>query len=269
MRASKSFLLIFLCHYATTLAFSCGEFASYPGAAYTTTDPVEIRSPHSYCSYLDVHQSYTWENDDVQSIWINFDDQCHLEEGDWLEIIFIPHEDDRKISKIFEGTDFEGFLVPTNTFQLNFHSDTAITFWGFAFIADPSRCGQFRQVTDIIYHDFETALIESPHRYCNDLDVQKTYTFDSTTNTEMIQIAFDSKTFLEVGWDYLVIQYTDKNGNLAETTINGGPPEDIVVYSNSFSIHFTSDLTGSYYGYKLTATPLHGVGETELEEAFV
>lgn len=105
------------------------------------------------------------------------------------------------------------------------------------------------------------ALPESPHPYPNNFDTTWTYTLQG--NPASIQVTFDPNTYVEQGWDFIVI--TDGSGR----QISGSPftgdqlsNKYVIVPGATVRIRLLSDQSETYYGFKVAgvraATPSPG-----------
>jgi len=232
----------------------CAEFIVNDGETFNDLSVQTIESPHPYCNLLNVTQRYAFTHSSVETIFISFDNGTKIEEGDGLQFIYddiATGADGVTIS--LTGENFIDFVMNATDFELKFTSDDAITQEGYRFIADPRPCAQFAHQAGSSFETAGSAVIESPHNYCDDLLVTQHYEFNYPSVTAL-NFQFDEISHIENGWDLLTITFSNFDGNLVTKSFTGVGFQSFTAATNSFDLTFTSDSSSNYYGYKFTVT---------------
>jgi len=241
---------------AAPYAPSCTDFSSSTGSNFSDSDVRSIESSHPYCDSMDVTQHYSWVDAQVNSLQITFDSLSQTENGpDYLTFTYTDSTGTSQ-SQQFKGTEFTDFTLDAPEFDLNYHTDGSVTYWGYRFLVTPHSvaCDNFAGSTGETFTDITVQTIESPHDYCNNLNVSQHYAF---TNSEVINISitFDDSTYMEYNRDFLTFNYVDSTGSSVQKSFTGTSLEDFVIDATEFGLVFTSDGSGTYAGYKFEADP--------------
>eukprot|EP00357_Protocruzia_adherens_P024178 CAMPEP_0115040712 /NCGR_PEP_ID=MMETSP0216-20121206/44989_1 /TAXON_ID=223996 /ORGANISM="Protocruzia adherens, Strain Boccale" /LENGTH=182 /DNA_ID=CAMNT_0002421999 /DNA_START=62 /DNA_END=610 /DNA_ORIENTATION=- len=105
------------------------------------------------------------------------------------------------------------------------------------------------------FDGYETQVIESPHNYCNGMNVVRKYKFQAS-DISTIKFSFSPKSNIQYNEDFLVLIYTKIGDDSQSLTFTGTDLSDFSMESNEFTLQFTSDGYTNEYGYKLYATPV-------------
>mmetsp|Transcript_65458 Transcript_65458/g.75280 ORF Transcript_65458/g.75280 Transcript_65458/m.75280 type:complete len:291 (-) Transcript_65458:122-994(-) len=242
-----------------TNGLTCDDWKSQGDQTTSDWGPLYIESPHPYCDNMDITQSYTWSEPMITVLRLRFDDSSEIENAfDFLTIKYTD-EDGNEVENKMTGTVFPDLDIPGNSFVLNFKSDPWTIKHGFKISVYPkTRCDDWSQGEwEQSFEGTAPQVIESPHPYCNNLSIPRTYSWTDSSITGL-RLDFDTASEIEEHYDTLHLVYHDETGEeiVIELVSSGFPSVDIP--DETFYLEFNSDPWTIKYGFKLTVTPQVG-----------
>jgi len=241
--------------------FDCDTWQAQDGANFNDTSSHVISSPHPYCNYMTISQHYSFSNETVTEIQIEFD---LFSVENWYDSLEITYEvGNRHVTHSLTGSDFGGFIIEGREFDLVFNSDHSNTDYGFDMTVTPlftgnepdTRCDSYKANPGATFSGLNAQVIESPHPYCSELDVTQRYSFTDSSVTQLT-LSFDSESSIEVGFDMLTISHTKADGTEVGNRYSGdGDFSELVIDTDEFDLKFVTDSIYTMYGYRITVIP--------------
>mmetsp|Transcript_60020 Transcript_60020/g.68274 ORF Transcript_60020/g.68274 Transcript_60020/m.68274 type:complete len:541 (+) Transcript_60020:89-1711(+) len=237
---------------------TCETFQASEGTSFNDTSAHIIKTPHPYCNDMTVSQHYSFVNETVSEIKVEFSDLSSIA-YDRLEVFF--DAGDRHITYSFFEKDLSGFIIEGREFGLTFNSNYAVTDYGFDMTITPllaqphTPCDNYKVDPGAIFSGLDAQVIESPHPYCSDLNVSQHYSFTDSSVTQLT-LSFDLESSIEVVFDMLTISHTKADGTEVGNRYSGdGDFSELVIDTDEFDLKFVTDSIYTMYGYRITVIP--------------
>jgi len=220
----------------------CDDFISQPTLfVFDTLDEQVFASPRNYCNNLNVTTQLNFTHPSVRTVFLHFSSDTGP--GDSIQIKYLDEGGDWENYSIPSDTHY--FTVPSNEIEIILISDEQYTGYGYYATFDPTPCAEFKRASEeAFYSNYIVYYLESPHQYCNGLDVSRSYMFHD--DHYGLQLIFDENTSLEDGKDFVTI--TDNHEKEYKFTGSNLPS---LLVSSYFTITLTTDGSGIDYGYKV------------------
>mmetsp|Transcript_56389 Transcript_56389/g.64379 ORF Transcript_56389/g.64379 Transcript_56389/m.64379 type:complete len:559 (+) Transcript_56389:44-1720(+) len=119
-----------------TEVLTCAHWEGQEGATFNDTLPQVISSPHRYCDGMSVTQDYSFSDDKVTQIDVNFSEWTYtFDSDDYLKISY--ETSGRNVTSTFWGNYFSDFTIESRQFTLEFISDGVGPEYGFDMTVTP------------------------------------------------------------------------------------------------------------------------------------
>mmetsp|Transcript_41200 Transcript_41200/g.47492 ORF Transcript_41200/g.47492 Transcript_41200/m.47492 type:complete len:1007 (-) Transcript_41200:103-3123(-) len=236
----------------TAKVVGCLDYLSDIGASFNSTRTEIIETPHDYCRLMNTTKHYSWTDPEVTSVFINLGADCDID-GDSLLTLRYKDSTNHEISHSYTGSDFESVVIEAPEFYLDFVTGESQDHYGYKIWMFPGP-GGFTHSAEPVLDTGDEHIIESSHPYGDNLNHIFHYRA-SGTHPDLIKIRFDPNvSSLEENKDFLIFHYFDEyNGREINKYFTGNDFEDFDIEANDFYLWFTSDNSGSDYGYRFTA----------------
>jgi len=241
---------------------TCAQFKAFTGANFSGIQPRALYSPHPYCNNLDTQQEYSFEDPRIIGIRVEFGALSKLESGqDFLKFSYGDNE------REFRDGKLQNFEISGSNFQVLFHSDSAVTFYGFSATLTPilqdeqsiedsdldqMSCEDFLPSGEYVFANLKAQILESPHPYCNDMDVKQIYRF-TDTRVRGLRVHFLPQSHLESKVDILKFRTEEGHGI---QIFNKGTLQDFTISGGTFHLRFLTNHSQAEYGFITVLTPL-------------